>query len=376
MNKRGILALFMAVMMLLISVPASAAIVTIPGAPAVVTLPEEGISIPDGAYMRALTPDGTAGGYVNFQFNDGESNVFGAPLWDIASGIIGATISAHVVYNGADEAAVKEWDLTDVPITGYSKASKGARLGVTLDNIIAHSGGKIASAADFGTVVAGGYLADEETPVHVLINVILKAGTAPYYAGTSTTINTDSFPEGTVFLSAQKFAKGGSGVIHNAGVAWGGYDLFYMGLGHNVTFIAKETGTYDVWELTSTHAGQAGRAATLDINGTTATVSDTTNRGQFSMMWAKTNATVTLEEGEMVTVTVNCGGMARFAGAAFVPTGSATPAENFITTSGAEGSISNNDLLSLHEFTTSKFTYGPDVNVTVDGAAVAAGVVI
>ena len=373
MNKGGILALLMAVMMLIISVPASAATVTIPGAPAVVTLPEEGISIPDGAYMRALTPDGTAGGHVNFQFNDGESNVFGAPLWDIASGIIGATISAHVVYNGADEAAVKEWDLTDVPITGYSKASTGARLGVTLENIIAHSNGAINSAADFGTITANGYIADNETPAHALTNIVLKAGTSTYYAGVpGKEVNTDPFPEGTVFLSAQKFAKGGSGEIHNAGVAWGGYDLFYMGSGHNITFIAKESGTYDVWELTSTHAGQAGRAATLDINGTTATVSDTTDRGQFSMMWAKTNATVTLEEGEMVTVTVNCGSMGRFAGAAFVPTESATPTENFITTSGAEGSISNNDLLSLHEFTTSKFTYGPDVNVTVDGAAVAA----
>lgn len=373
MNKGGILALFMAVMMLLISVPASAATVTIPGAPAVVTLPEEGISIPDGAYMRALTPDGTAGGHVNFQFNDGESNVFGAPLWDIASGIIGATISAHVVYNGADEAAVKEWDLTDVPITGYSKTSTGARLGVTLENIIAHSNGAINSAADFGTITANGYIADNETPAHALTNIVLKAGTSTYYAGVpGKEVNTDPFPEGTVFLSAQKFAKGGSGEIHNAGVAWGRYDLFYMGSGHNITFVAKESGTYDVWELTSTHAGQAGRAATLDINGTTATVFDTTDRGQFSMMWAKTNATVTLEEGEMVTVTVNCGSMGRFAGAAFVPTGSATPTENFITTSGAEGSISNNDLLSLHEFTTSKFTYGPDVNVTVDGAAVAA----
>ncbi len=368
MNKGGILALLMAVMMLLISVPASAATVTIPGAPAVVTLPEEGISIPNEAYKRALTPDGTAGGHVNFQFN--ENDAFGAKLATIGNGIIGATISAHVVYNGADEAAVKEWDLTDVPITGYSKASIGARLGVTLENIIAHSNGAINTAADFGTITQNGYIADNETPAHALTNIVLKAGTSTYYAGTSTTINTDPFPEGTVFLSAQKFAKGSTGQVFTA--EWGKYNLLYMGSGHNVSFVAKESGTYDVWELTSTHEGQAGRMATLDINGTTATASDTANRGSKLMMWAKTNATVTLEEGEMVTVTVNCGGMGRFAGAAFVPTGSATPTENFITTSGAEGSISNNDLLSLHEFTTSKFTYGPDVNVTVDGAAVAA----
>ncbi len=364
----------MAVMMLIISVPASAATVTVPGTPGVVTLPEEGISIPNGAYMRALIPDATAGGHVNFQFNDGENNVFGAPLWDIASGIIGVTISAHVVYNGVDEAAVKEWDLTDVPITGYSKASTGARLGVTLDNIIAHSGGKIASAVDFGTVAASGYLADGETPVHVLTNVVLKAGTSTYYAGVpGKEVNTDPFPEGTVFLSARKFAKGSTGAIHDASSnSWGKYYLFYQGSGHNLTFIAKESGTYDVWELTSTHEGQAGRTATLDINGTTATVSDTTNRGTFSMMWAKTNAAVTLQAGEAVTVTVDCTVDARFAGAALVPTGSATPTENFITTSGAEGSISSDDLAKLHEATTKEFTYGPDVNVTVDGVAVAA----
>ena len=108
MNKRGILALLMAVMMLIISVPASAATIYIP-AEVEVTLPEEGATMTSDQLYRALKPS-VPGSVIDFQFYDNDA--FGAKLATIGNGIIGATISAHVVYNGADEAAVKEWDLT------------------------------------------------------------------------------------------------------------------------------------------------------------------------------------------------------------------------------------------------------------------------
>ena len=156
MNKRGILALLMAVMMLIISVPASAATIYIP-AEVEVTLPEEGVAMESNYMWRVLKPS-VPGSVIDFQFYDNEA--FGASLEVIDQGIIGATISAHVTYVGPDagtDGVLAEYDLVDAPICGLVMASAGgsARLGFTLDDLIAHSNGAITSKTSLGNYVDG-----------------------------------------------------------------------------------------------------------------------------------------------------------------------------------------------------------------------------
>lgn len=379
MNKRGILALLMAVMMLIISVPASAATIYVP-AEVEVTLPEEGATMTSDQLYRALKPS-VPGSVIDFQFYDNDA--FGAKLATIGNGIIGATISAHVTYVGPDagtDGVLAEYDLVDVPICGLVMASTGdsARLGFTLDDLIAHSNGAITSKTSLGNYVDG-FTNDQGKwqPYHTMTNIVLKAGTAPFYnvQGGQTYV-TDPFPENTVFVSAANFTVG---TMPSAGinkiVDWGGYTIIGQGSGHTLFFKAKESGTYDLWVLTSSHGGSTyDRTPVVKTCGITATVpTDHTAYGDRAAIWAKTDGQVTLTAGQVVSMVVDCPKYGRFGGFAFVPADAEDkPTANFKTVSGTEGCISNADLMNLQDLTTEKATVGEDVAVTVDGVEVTA----
>ncbi len=379
MNKRGILALLMAVMMLIISVPASAATIYVP-AEVEVTLPEEGATMTSDQLYRALKPS-VPGSVIDFQFYDNDA--FGAKLATIGNGIIGATISAHVTYVGPDagtDGVLAEYDLVDVPICGLVMAGTGdsARLGFTLDDLIAHSNGAITSKTSLGNYVEG-FTNDQGDwqPYHTMTNIVLKAGTAPFYNGQGgQTYVTDPFPENTVFVSAANFTVG---TMPSAGinkiVDWGGYTIIGQGGGHTLFFKAKESGTYDLWVLTSSHGGSTyNRTPVVKTCGITATVpTDHTNFGNFAVIWADTTKQVTLAAGQIVAMVVDCPEYGRFGGFAFVPADAEDkPTANFKTVSGTEGCISNADLMNLQDLTTEKATVGEDVAVTVDGVEVTA----
>ena len=379
MNKRGILALLMAVMMLIISVPASAATIYVP-AEVEVTLPEEGATMTSDQFYRALTPS-VPGSVIDFQFNDNDA--FGANLATIGNGIIGATISAHVTYVGPDagtNGVLAEYDLVDVPICGLVMAGAGgsARLGFKLDDLIAHSNGAIISKTSLGNYVDG-FTNDQGNwqPYHTMTNIVLKAGTAPFYNGQGgQTYVTDPFPENTVFVSAANFTVGtmpSEGV--NKAIDWGGYTIIGQGMGHIGFFKAKDSGTYDIWTLTSSHASSTyNRTPIIKMCGITATVpTDHTAYGDRVAIWAKTNGQVTLTAGQVVSMVVDCPVYGRFGGFAFVPADAeGKPTANFKTVSGTEGCISNADLMNLQTITTEKATVGEDVAVTVDGVEVTA----
>ena len=379
MNKRGILALLMAVMMLIISVPASAATIYVP-AEVEVTLPEEGATMTSDQLYRALKPS-VPGSVIDFQFYDNDA--FGAKLATIGNGIIGATISAHVTYVGPDagtDGVLAEYDLVDVPICGLVMAGSGgsARLGFTLDDLIAHSNGAITSKTSLGNYVEG-FTNDQGKwqPYHTMTNIVLKAGTAPFYNGQGgQTYVTDPFPENTVFVSAANFTVGtmpSSGI--NKALDWGGYTIIGQGGGHTLFFKAKESGTYDLWALTSSHSSSTyNRTPVVKTCGITATVpTDHTAYGDRVAIWAKTDGQVTLTAGQVVSMVVDCPEYGRFGGFAFVPADAEDkPTANFKTVSGTEGCISNADLMNLQDLTTEKATVGEDVAVTVDGVEVTA----
>lgn len=373
MNKRGILALLMAVMMLIISVPASAATIYVP-AEVEVTLPEEGATMTSDQLYRALKPS-VPGSVIDFQFYDNDA--FGAKLATIGNGIIGATISAHVTYVGPDagtDGVLAEYDLVDVPICGLVMAGAGdsARLGFTLDDLIAHSNGAITSKTSLGNYVEG-FTNDQGKwqPYHTMTNIVLKAGTAPFYNGQGgQTYVTDPFPENTVFVSAANFSQGAGGAF---GINWGDYTMLERGMGHIGFFKAKDSGTYDIWTLTSSHAGSTyNRTPIIKMCGITATVpTDHTNFGNFAAIWADTTKQVTLAAGQIVAIVVDCPEYGRFGGLALVPSDAEDkPTQNFITTSST--GISNSDLMNLQTITTEKATVGEDVAVTVDGVEVTA----
>ena len=373
MNKRGILALLMAVMMLIISVPASAATIYIP-AEVEVTLPEEGATMTSDQFYRALMPS-VPGSVIDFQFYDNDA--FGAKLATIGDGIIGATISAHVTYVGPDagtDGVLAEYDLVDAPICGLVMAGTGgsARLGFTLDDLIAHSNGAITSKTSLGKYVEG-FTNDQGKwqPYHTMTNIVLKAGTAPFYNGQGgKTYVTDPFPENTVFVSAANFSQGTGGVF---GINWGDYTTLERGMGHTGFFKAKDSGTYDIWTLTSSHASSTyNRTPIIKMCGITATVpTDHTAYGDRVAIWAKTDGQVTLTAGQVVSMVVDCPEYGRFGGLALVPSGAEDkPTQNFITTSST--GISNSDLMNLQTITTEEATVGEDVAVTVDGVEVTA----
>lgn len=373
MNKRGILALLMAVMMLIISVPASAATIYVP-AEVEVTLPEEGATMTSDQLYRALKPS-VPGSVIDFQFYDNDA--FGANLATIGNGIIGATISAHVTYAGPDagtDGVLAEYDLVDVPICGLVMAGTGgsARLGFKLDDLIAHSNGAITSKTSLGNYVDG-FTNDQGKwqPYHTMTNIVLKAGTAPFYSGQGgQTYVTDPFPENTVFVSAANFSQGAGGAF---GINWGDYTMLERGMGHIGFFKAKDSGTYDIWTLTSSHAGSTyNRTPIIKMCGITATVpTDHTNFGNFAAIWADTTKQVTLAAGQIVAIVVDCPEYGRFGGLALVPSDAEDkPTQNFITTSST--GISNSDLMNLQTITTEKATVGEDVAVTVDGVEVTA----
>lgn len=363
----------MAVMMLIISVPASAATIYIP-AEVEVTLPEEGATMTSDQLYRALKPS-VPGSVIDFQFYDNDA--FGAKLATIGNGIIGATISAHVTYVGPDagtDGVLAEYDLVDVPICGLVMAGTGgsARLGFTLDDLIAHSNGAITSKTSLGNYVEG-FTNDQGKwqPYHTMTNIVLKAGTAPFYNGQGgKTYVTDPFPENTVFVSAANFSQGVGGAF---GINWGDYTMLERGMGHTGFFKAKDSGTYDIWTLTSSHASSTyNRTPIIKMCGITATVpTDRTAYGDRVAIWAKTDGQVTLTAGQVVSMVVDCPEYGRFGGLALVPSGAEDkPTQNFITTSSA--GISNSDLMNLQTITTEKATVGEDVAVTVDGVEVTA----
>ena len=396
MSKKGILACFMAVCMLLISmVSVSAASVTYTVEPWIEN-PQESYNI---TYSGLAYSSYNTKGDFDFLFIN--ANEFGlttemtgnsdpakffAQKVDYSNLLKGAFLTADVTYYPNAKTNDRETKVTyhieNVPVTGCYPSGDltKLRLGVEKANIVANCSNVVLSDGTVETTPTVEQICkticDAGTSFSVT-NAVLKPGTAPLYKGGEKIISTGTFPQGTMFMAAEKFVDTSSKITPaTEGSDWGGYYFFNPTsvCTPSATCISTGTGEYEVWALVVSHTAENhNRIPSITINGATGVYDALPNAASSKQAaWAKLkNYTVNLTEGQLISVSVNCNYTThgRFGGLAFVPVNADTKpseANYFITTSGAEGCIAASDLALLHEVTTNALQAGPSVeNVEV-----------
>lgn len=383
LSKRGIVALALAVLMVLTSVPAFAATVTVP---AVIDIPDEGLPIPWGGcgWSNAL----------KIVLSDESAAVLGVSGATGADYLKGTTFSGVMTYKNVDTAVNGNGDpflgtitFNDAVVTSSVANDSKTKycLVISMEAMRANSP-ELAEAyeADPANYQTANFFNVKDCGNYSLSNAVLKKGTN--ILAQSATVDSGVFPESAVFVAASGF--GGSTTGWEA-VSADGYSFYQRRAnvdGPYAVFKAKKSGDYKVWGLVKNWGDTNGsRFVVISVNGTQKMAFNRTNAkapgSNFSVAdywyWepAGNNPTVTLTEGQDTVIRLDktSGDSARYAGFALVPV-----EENFTmdtaTAQSAEMRLTSTVLTQLQSVTTDRASVetGADVKVTVNGTEVTA----
>lgn len=383
LSKRGIVALALAVLMVLTSVPAFAATVTVP---AVIDIPDEGLPITWGGCGW--------NGALKIVLSDASAKALGVSGATGADYLKDTTFSGVMTYKNVDTAVngngkpfLGTITFNDAVVT--SSVANDAKtkycLVISMEAMRANSP-ELAEAyeKDPDNFRTSNFFNDKDCGNYSLSNAVLKKGTN--ILTQSATVDSGVFPESAVFVAASGFGGSTTGW---AAVSADGYSFYQRRAnvdGPYAVFKAKKSGDYKVWGLVKNWGDTNGsRFVVISVNGTQKMAFNRTNAkapgSNFSVAdywyWepAGNNPTVTLTEGQDTVIRLDktSGDSARYAGFALVPV-----EENFTmdtaTAQSAEMRLTSTVLTQLQSVTTDRASVetGADVKVTVNGTEVTA----
>lgn len=383
LSKRGIVALALAVLMVLTSVPAFAATVTVP---AVIDIPDEGLPITWGGcgWSNAL----------KIVLSDESAAVLGVSGATGADYLKDTTFSGVMTYKNVDTAVNSNGKpflgtitFNDAVVTSSVANDSKTKycLVISMEAMRANSP-ELAEAyeADPANYQTANFFNVKDCGNYSLSNAVLKKGTN--ILTQSATVDSGVFPESAVFVAASGFGGSTTGW---AAVSADGYSFYQRRDnvdGPYAVFKAKKSGDYKVWGLVKNWGDTNGsRFVVFSVNGTQKMAFNRTNAkapgSNFSVAdywyWepAGNNPTVTLTEGQDTVIRLDktSGDSARYAGFALVPV-----EENFTmdtaTAQSAEMRLTSTVLTQLQSVTTDRASVetGADVKVTVNGTEVTA----
>ena len=383
LSKRGIVALALAVLMVLTSVPAFAATVTVP---AVIDIPDEGLPIPWGGcgWSNAL----------KIVLSDESAAVLGVSGATGADYLKGTTFSGVMTYKNVDTAVNGNGDpfLGTITFNDAVVTSSGANndktkycLVISMEAMRANSP-ELAEAyeKDPDNFRTANFFNVEDCGNYSLSNAVLKKGTN--ILTQSATVDSGVFPESAVFVAASGFGGSTTGWTATGADGYSFYQRKDNVDGPYAVFKAKKSGDYKVWGLVKNWGDTNGsRFVVISVNGTQKMSFNRTNAkapgSNFNVAdywyWepAGNNPTVTLTEGQDTVIRLDktSGQSARYAGFALVPV-----EENFTmdtaAAQSAEMRLTSTVLTQLQSVTTDRASVetGADVKVTVNGTEVTA----
>lgn len=383
LSKRGIVALALAVLMVLTSVPAFAATVTVP---AVIDIPDEGLPITWGGCGW--------NGNLKIVLSDASAKALGV------SGATGADYLKDTTFSG-----VMTYKNVDTAVNGNGKPFLGT---ITFNDAVVTSSVANDSKTKYCLVISmeamranspelaeayekdpdnfrtSNFFNDKDCGNYSLSNAVLKKGTN--ILTQSATVDSGVFPENAVFVAASGFGGSTTGW---AAVSADGYSFYQRRAnvdGPYAVFKAKKSGDYKVWGLVKNWGDTNGSCfVVISVNGTQKMAFNRTNAkapgSNFGVAdywyWepAGNNPTVTLTEGQDTVIRLDktSGESARYAGFALVPV-----EENFTmdaaTAQSAKMRLTSTVLTQLQSVTTDRASVetGADVKVTVNGTEVTA----
>ena len=383
LSKRGIVALALAVLMVLTSVPAFAATVTVP---AVIDIPDEGLPITWGGCGWSMA--------LKIVLSDESAAMLGVSGATGADYLKDTTFSGVMTYKNVDTAVngngkpfLGTITFNDAVVT--SSVANDAKtkycLVINMEAMRANSP-ELAEAyeADPANFQTANFFNVKDCGNYSLSNAVLKKGTN--ILAQSATVDSGVFPESAVFVAASGFGGSTTGW---AAVSADGYSFYQRRAnvdGPYAVFKAKKSGDYKVWGLVKNWGDTNGsRFVVISVNGTQKMAFNRTNAkapgSNFSVAdywyWepAGNNPTVTLTEGQDTVIRLDktSGDSARYAGFALVPV-----EENFTmdtaTAQSAKMRLTSTVLTQLQSVTTDRASVetGADVKVTVNGTEVTA----
>ncbi len=405
-SKKKIAALFMVLCLIMSSIPALAVQITIPSdMPGIELIPEEGL----GIQFSALGWTGTVLRMVLGEETAALFKVNGNSLNDLYAG---TTISATFTYKNVDgdpaattstgkllyrnengEKYLESFTVVDMPITSTTPNASKTKycLEATADNFRTSSP-EISAAYD--SYVQGEGMAENDidlyfnandaTSGYKITDIVIKRGS--WQGSTDTVVDTQSFPEGTVFVSSFNINK------NPADWTKVGNDLYtyYQNRAKNTdgpltAFEAKESGTYAIWAYVKNRQdSDTSRTVEIRLPGNITAEFKKTNASEDiasfdddKWYWepAVGNKTITIEKGQTVFLQIvnNRCANARYGAFAFVPV-----EDNFTldpeTAQSKDYRFTEADFIALQRYTTNAVNMEkqPAVSVTVNGASVSA----
>lgn len=383
LSKRGIVALALAVLMVLTSVPAFAATVTVP---AVIDIPDEGLPITWGGCGWSMA--------LKIVLSDESAAVLGVSGATGADYLKDTTFSGVMTYKNVDTAVndngkpfLGTITFNDAVVT--SSVANDAKtkycLVISMAAMRANSP-ELTEAyendpANFQTV---NFFNSKDCGNYSLSNAVLKKGTN--ILAQTATVDSGAFPESAVFVAASGFGGSTTGWAATGADGYSFYQRRDNVDGPYAVFKAKKSGDYKVWGLVKNWGDTNGsRFVVISVNGTQKMAFNRTNAkapgSNFNVAdywyWepAGNNPTVTLTEGQDTVIRLDktSGTSARYAGFALVPV-----EENFTmdaaTAQSAEMRLTPTVLTQLQSVTTDRASVetGADVKVTVNGTEVTA----
>lgn len=383
LSKRGIVALALAVLMVLTSVPAFAATVTVP---AVIDIPDEGLPITWGGCGWSMA--------LKIVLSDESAAMLGVSGATGADYLKDTTFSGVMTYKNVDTAVngngkpfLGTITFNDAVVT--SSVANDAKtkycLVINMEAMRANSP-ELAEAyeADPANFQTANFFNVKDCGNYSLSNAVLKKGTN--ILAQSATVDSGVFPESAVFVAASGFGGSTTGWAATGADGYSFYQRRDNVDGPYAVFKAKKSGDYKVWGLVKNWGDTNGsRFVVISVNGTQKMAFNRTNAkapgSNFSVAdywyWepAGNNPTVTLTEGQDTVIRLDktSGDSARYAGFALVPV-----EENFTmdtaTAQSAEMRLTSTVLTQLQSVTTDRASVetGADVKVTVNGTEVTA----
>lgn len=383
LSKRGIVALALAVLMVLTSVPAFAATVTVP---AVIDIPDEGLPITWGGCGWSMA--------LKIVLSDESAAVLGVSGATGANYLKDTTFSGVMTYKNVDTAVngngkpfLGTITFNDAVVTS-SVANDAKTKYCLVISMEAMRAGSPELAEAYENDPANFQTADffnaKDCGNYSLSNAVLKKGTN--ILAQTATVDSGVFPESAVFVAASGFGGSTTGWSATGADGYSFYQRKDNVDGPYAVFKAKKSGDYKVWGLVKNWGDTNGsRFVVISVNGTQKMAFNRTNAkapgSNFNVAdywyWepAGNNPTVTLTEGQDTVIRLDktSGQSARYAGFALVPV-----EENFTmdtaTAQSAEMRLTSTVLTQLQSVTTDRASVetGADVKVTVNGTEVTA----